>query len=134
MKLLVTKDGEKHGLVNTIPNNCAVKENSKIDPEIKAKMEKAKKDDQRIVKARYLNHRGNHERLEKPYLKWPGEPIHFFKLIPGETYDLPYGLVKEINDPNRRLPVRSEILDANGIPTKKDGESLQIHELVPVGF
>ena len=128
-----TLNGEAHGLINTLANS--VKDNGfeHMKPENKTKAEKLRKDESRIVKARYRNTRGNHERLTKPYCGWAGDPIQIWHLIPGQEYDLPYGLVKEVNG-SPGLPRRSEVLDASGHPTTKDGEPERLHELVPVGF
>lgn len=80
-----------------------------------------------------MNHRGNHERLTKPYMRWAGEPIETWHFIPGEVYDVWKGLVDEVNT-NPGLAQRSELLDASGMPTKKDAPPLKIHEFVPVAF
>lgn len=134
MELMVTERGEQHGLINSLANSCADKGFSHMKPEDQKKAEALRKEESKIVKARYINHNGNHERLTKPYMRWAGDPIRMFHLIPGYTYELPYGFVKEINDPNKTMPIRSEILDSKGIPTVKDNVGKRIHELVPIGF
>lgn len=134
MQLMVTERGEQHGLVNTLANSVPDRGFDHMKPEDQKKAEALRKEESKIVKARYINHQGNHERLTKPYMRWSGDPIRIFHLIPGHTYDLPYGFVKEINDPNKAMPVRSEILDSRGIPTVKDAPGKRTHELVPVGF
>jgi len=135
MSLMVTSSGEQHGLINSVGNSVPADHRFKnMEPKLKAKAEKQYDEDHRIVKARYLNHRGSHERLSKPYCRYAGDPIQTWNFIPGETYDLPKGLVDEVNDPNKRLARRSEILDSNGTPTKKDGQSERIHEFVPISF
>lgn len=128
----VSPTGEEHGLIKTLANSVAAHNFEKYSPEMKAKLEKERARDNTVVKARYINHRGQHERLTKPYMRWAGDPIQFWHLIPGEVYEMPLGLVEEVN--KARMPKRSEVLDAQGVPTKKDGQSEQIHELVPVGF
>ncbi len=132
--LLVSETGEEHGLIKTVANSVQDNGFKYMTPETKAKAEKLRKEDSKKVKARYINHRGDHERLTKPYCRWAGDPIHTYHLIPGQVYELPMGLVNEINDPRKKLPRRSEILDVNGQPTAKDGASECIHELVPVSF
>lgn len=129
---LVTANGEEHGLVNTLPN--AVKDNGfeHMDPKTKTEAEKLRKEEARMVKARYINHRGSHERLDKSYMRWAGDPIRVYHLIPGQTYDLPYGLVKEIND-NPGLKKRGEQI-VDGKFVQNDMSPLKIHELVPVSF
>lgn len=132
--LLVTESGEQHGLINQVANSVQDNGFAHFKPEWKKKAEDLRKKEAKVVKARYINHRGQNERLTKPYCRWAGDPICTYHLIPGYTYDLPLGLVEEVNDPNKRLPKRSEVLDASGRPTTKDGVSEIIHELVPVGF
>lgn len=125
-------NGERHGHINRVANSVPDNGFQHMTPENKVKAEKMKKEDHRVVKARYLNHRGKHERLTKPYCRWAGDPIDTYHLIPGQEYSLPKGFVDEVNN-SPGLPQRSEILDADGIPTAKD-EAFKIHELVPVGF
>ena len=129
---MVTEFGEQHGLVNTLANSCPDTGFKKMEPGTKTKCEKMRKDESRMVKARYINHRGNHERLSKPYMRWEGDPIQMYHLIPGHTYDLPYGFVKEINEA-RGLEQRSDQV-VDGQVRKKDGNPLKIHELVPISF
>lgn len=128
----VTPSGEKHGLINAVANSSQDNGFKYMDAETKAKAEKLKKEDHRMVKAKYMNHRGRNERLTKPYCRWAGDLIQTWHFIPDEIYDVPKGLVDEVNA--ARLAERSEILDKKGVPSKKDGPGLQIHEFVPVGF
>ena len=130
--LMVTESGEEHGLIKSVANSVQNDGFKHMDPETKAKAEKLKKDESKKVKARYINHRGNHERLDKIYCRWAGDPIQSWHFIPGYTYEVPVGLVNEVNA--SRLAQRSELLDQNGRPTLKDGPGVQIHEFVPVSF
>lgn len=130
---LKTQSGEQHGLINSIANSVPDTGFKHMSPENKTKAEKLRKEESRIVKARYINHRGQNERLDKPYCRWAGDPIQQWHLIPGQVYDLPLGFINEVNG-NPGLPKRSEILDDKGVPTVRDGMSEKIHELVPVGF
>lgn len=130
---MTTPSGEKHGLVNVLANSSPDNGFKNMSEVAKAKAEKMKKEDNRKVKARYLNHNGEHERLEKPYCRWAGDPIMMWRFIPGHVYEVPLGLVNEINN-SPGLPQRSEVLDSNGVPTKRDGANKRIHEFVPVGF
>lgn len=127
----VTAAGEEHGLINTLPNSNADDGFKTMKPEIKAKAEKLKKDECKIVKARYINHREKNGKLEKPYCHWAGEPIMMFRFLNGYTYEVPMGLVTEVND---TVDIkRSEILDSQGVPTKRDVPD-HVHEFVPVSF
>ncbi len=127
----VTARGEEHGLINTLGNSVQGDGFKRFSSEHKEEMKKLKEEESRIVKARYINHRGSHERLTKPYCRWAGEPIQLWHFIPGQEYDVPHGLVKEVNEGglNRRQKIDSDET-GDHIVEGKD----QIHEFVPVGF
>jgi hypothetical protein len=127
----VTARGEEHGLINTLGNSVQGDNMKRFATEHKEEMKKLKEDEARIVKARYINHRGSHERLTKPYCRWAGEPIQMWHLIPGQEYDLPYGFVKEVNEGQLEKPKDSELVqEAAGLIEGKH----KIHELVPINF
>jgi hypothetical protein len=132
--VMATATGEEHGLINTLANSCQDNGFKHMTPENKATAEKMKKNDAKIVKARYINHRGNHERLTKPYVRYAGDPIRIYHLIPGQVYDLPLGFVNEINEPLGRPMVRSGLVGKDGVPLAKDTPADRLHELVPVSF
>lgn len=132
-KMLLTETGEKHGLINQVGNSVQNDGFQHMKPETKAKAEKLKKENARIVKARYINHRGPTERLDKTYCAGGGEPIQTWHCVPGHVYEMPYGLIKEVNE-SPGLPRRSEVVDSSGRPTTKDGPTERIHELVPISF
>lgn len=135
---LVTAGGEQHGLINQVGNSVKDDGFKHMEPEWRAKAEKLKKEDSKVVKARYINKRGTHERLSKPYCRWAGEPIQMWHFIPNHTYDVPMGLVNEIN--SKKVIKRSGLLsvdgkDVNGgTPTSLDTFDECIHEFVPVSF
>lgn len=137
----VTASGEMHGLINTLTNSCEDNGFKHMKPEVKAKLEKEKKEDARLVKAEYLNSRGRHERLTKPYCRYAGDPLQIWHLIPGKVYELPLGFVNEVNDETKYVPKRSGLLSVDGSPVKKDESPLDkdekgewLHRLVAVGF
>ena len=137
--VLCTASGEQHGLINTLSNSVVHDDFKSFTPTNKAKIEKEKKEDSRIVKARYINHRGRHERLDKSYTRYAGDPILQYHLIPGYIYDLPLGFIKEVNAV--RIPNRSGLVSIDGDPLNKDesplakdSEGLATHELVPITF
>src|ERR1044072_9073381 len=94
---MVTAWGEEHGLMDRYTNSCTYDEFKNYPAASKAKLEKERKEDSRLVDAEYLCSRGQHERLEMPYCKYAGDPIEKWKFIPGYTYKVPYGLVKQVN-------------------------------------
>lgn len=130
----ISPNGEKHGLINTVANSVQDNGFKYMTPETKAKAEKQKKEDSRIVKARYINKIGANERLTRPYCNWAGDPIQMWHFIPDHIYDLPVGLVNDVNAPHKAVPKRSDLLDAKGKPTIKDEKGERIHEFVPVSF
>lgn len=137
--IMCTPSGEAHGLINTLTNSVENNDFKHMAPHIKAKLEKEKKEDARLVKVEYINSRGRHERLTKPYCKYAGDPIQQWHLIPGYQYEVPYGFVKEVN--NIRMPQRSGLvsldgqdLRKDGAPIDKDNEGERLHRLVPISF
>ena len=135
----VTASGEMHGLINTIANSVPAEDSKHLHPKIKEKVEKERKEDSKLVKVEYINSRSRIERLDKQYCRYAGDPIQQWHLIPGYTYEIPYGMVKEINAV--RVPKRSGLvsldgnnLNANGSPLDKDLMDEQLHRLVPAGF
>lgn len=138
--IMATASGEQHGLINTLTNSNTFDDFKHMTPENKAKVQKEKKEDSRIVKARYINHRGRHERLTKPYCRYSGDPIQIWHLIPGHEYDLPMGFIKEVNG-TYVPPKRSGLQEVDNTPINSDGSPLQsdlkgdrLHELVPTSF
>ena len=128
-------NGEMHGLINVLPNfvpeEAYTKNVEKMKPEHKKEAERLRKDDSKLVKARYFNHRGAHERLSKPYCRWAGDPMQVWHFIHNQVYDVPQGLVNEVNASG--LTRRSKEDGPNsgiGIVEGKD----KIHEFMPAGF
>lgn len=138
---MATASGEQHGLINTLTNSVSADDFKNYKPEHKKELERRKKEDARIVKAEYLNSRGRHERLTKPYCKYAGDPIQIWHFIPGKVYDVPLGLVEEVNDKNKMMPKRSGLLSVDGNPVNTDESPLAqdqegewLHRFVAHGF
>ncbi len=137
--VMATAAGEEHGLVNTLTNAVRFDDFKNMTPADKAKCEKEKKEDARMVKVKYINMRGSHERLTKPYCRWAGDPILCYHLIPNYQYDVPMGFVNEVN--NMTVVKRSGLVSEDGNPVNKDESPMdrdkkgdQIHMLVPINF
>lgn len=129
----VTANGEQHGLVNTLANSVPFDGFKHMDGATKTKAEALKKDEARMIKAQYLNSRGKHERLTKPYCRWAGDPIQMWHFIPGKIYDVPKGLVDEVNA--QKIIIREGKCDENGDnPSKKDEIDEPLHRFVPCEF
>ena len=134
----VTHTGEKHGLIQTLPNAVPFDDFKNAAPEIKEKLKKKKKDDEKLVKVRYINHEEQETgRFEQPYVTH-GQPIQIWRLIHGHEYMMPMGFVNQINE--LRKPVRTDLqevdgkhINDNGAPLTKEGIK-RVHEVVPAGF
>ena len=111
----VTTNGLEHGLINTIGNSVPDDGFKRFAEKDRPSMEKKKKEDEKIVKAQYLHKDGKNERLERPYANWAGQPITMWRFLHGETYDVPKGLVEDVNHPSKRTKKRSGLLDAKGV-------------------
>ena len=139
--VMATASGEQHGLINVLTNSVPFDEFKNMKPEHKKECEKQKKEDARLVKAEYMNSRGIHERLTKPYCRYAGDPIQIWHFIPGKVYDVPMGLVNEVNDKNKVMKRRQGLVSLdgnevqrNGTPLEKDEEGPWLHKFVPISF
>ncbi len=138
---MTTASGEAHGLINTLPNCVPFDDFKSMKPEHKKEIEKQKKEDSRMVKVEYLNSRGHHERLTKVYCKYAGDVIEIWHFIPNRVYEVPVGLVNEVNDKNKILPRRSGLVSIDATPVTKDEAPLEkdtdgewLHKFVAAGF
>lgn len=139
--MLATASGEAHGLINTLTNSVPFDDFKNMKPEHQKELQKQKKDDARLVKAEYMNSRGRHERLTKPYCKYAGDPIQIWNFIPGKVYDVPLGLVNEVNDKNKIMKKREGLVSVDGAPVTaseaplgRDEEGDWLHKFFAVGF
>lgn len=134
-----TANGEEHGLIGTLTNSVEFNDFKNMEPKHAEECRKQKADDARIVKVKYINSRGKHERLTKPYCRYAGDPIQQWHLIPGYVYEVPYGFVKEVNEV--KVPKRSGLVSLDGSDINRDGSPLDrdtaaenLHLLVPAEF
>jgi hypothetical protein len=139
--MMSTAGGELHGLINTLTNSVPFDDFKHMKPEHKKELEKQKKEDARLVKAEYMNSRGRHERLTKPYCKYAGDQIEIWHFIPGKTYEVPLGLVNEVNDKNKIMKKREGLLSVDGQSVNKDDRPLSndeegqwLHKFVAASF
>lgn len=135
---LVNAMGEQHGLLASLPNSVPFDDFKNYAPELREKLRKEKKENDRLVKVRYINHQEQARgRFEQPYVT-PGEPIQIWRLIHDHEYTLPYGFVKQINDLRgvQREGLQSvdgKEVQNSGAPIQRD-KPMRIHECVPVSF
>lgn len=139
--LQATASGEEHGLINTLTNSVPFDDFKHMKAEHKKELERQKKEDSKMVKAEYMNSRGRHERLTKPYCKYAGDPVQIWHFIPGKTYEVPLGLVNEVNDKNKIMKRREGLVSVDGnpvtqneAPLHQDQEGEWLHRFVAVGF
>lgn len=139
--MMATAGGEVHGLINTLTNSVPFDDFKSMKPEEKKEAEKQKKEDAKLVKAEYMNSRGRHERLTKPYCKYAGDPIQMWHFIPGYTYTVPMGLVNEVNDKNKIMKktvglvsIDGADVNPNGAPLREDRDGDWLHKFTPVSF
>jgi len=129
----VTATGEEHGCLKKLANSVQGDGFKYMTPENKANAEKKKKEEAKLVKARYLNSRGQQERLTRPWCLGAGEPIEMWHFIPGQVYDMPQGLVNDVN--SKRPIIREGRCDENGEnPSTKDAFDEPLHQFVPAFF
>lgn len=138
---MATAGGELHGLINTLTNSVPFDDFKNFKPEHRKELQNQKKEDARLVKAEYMNSRGRHERLTKPYCKYAGDPLEIWHFIPGKTYDVPLGLVNEVNDKNKIMKRREGLVSIDGNPVQnteapiaQDQEGDWLHKFTPVSF
>jgi hypothetical protein len=138
---MATASGEEHGMINVLTNSVQFDEFKHMKPEHKKELERQKKEDARLVKAEYMNSRGMHERLTKPYCKYAGDPIQIWHFIPGKVYEVPLGLVNEVNDKSKVMKKREGLVSVDGEPLKKDQSPLDrdeegswLHKFVAASF
>lgn len=139
--IMSTASGELHGLINTLTNSVPFDDFKNMKPEHKKELERQKKEDSRLVKAEYMNSRGRNERLTKPYCKYSGDPIQIWHFIPGKVYEVPLGLINEVNDKNKIMKKREGLISVDGNPVKNDESPLNrdeegdwLHKFIPVSF
>jgi len=129
----VTATGREHGLIKKIPNSVQGDGFKHMTPEAKEQALKKKKDDGKLIKARYLNKKGLTEYLKKYYCLGGGEPIQEWVFLHEQVYDVPQGLVQEVNA--KKTMVRQGKCDENGEnPAHKDSFEEFEHRFVPADF
>ena len=130
--VMVSETGKEHGLINRVANSVKDDDFKNFSPEHKAEMQKRKKNDAKIIKARYVNHQDRISgELTLPYCKYAGDPIETWRFLANNEYTLPFGLIDQVNSAD--LPMREGKV-VNGVPLKKDALPEKIHEFIPVGW
>ena len=126
----VTASGEEHGKINVLTNSVEFNDFKHCDGKVKEELKKEKKEDSRLVKVRYINHRGRHERLTKPYCRYAGDPIVTYKFLHGQEYDVPMGLINEVNAVRQIDRAGKEMKDGSILETDRPADAE--HQFIPV--
>jgi hypothetical protein len=127
--------GRKHGLINSFANSVKADQAfTNMTVANKAKVEKEIEDRKKLVKARYLNSRGENELLAIPYTHGAGYPIETWEFHHDHVYEVWKGLVDQVNA-GEGLARRSDIIDPNtNTLAVKDGKPEKIHRFVANDF
>lgn len=129
----VTAWGEEHGLLKKYANSVQGDGFGHMKPDAKAKAEKKKKHDAELIKARYHNKNGGREGLPMVFNLGAGEPLEMWKFINGNVYDVPRGLVEQVN--SKKEIKREGRCDENGEnPSPKDEYVEPEHQFFPASF
>ncbi len=127
-----TESGEEHGLIGVVSNSVPNSEGKRFKEKDRVAMQKMRDEQSRMVKARFINTKGKTDPYPVPYMKWDGDPILTYKLLPNYDYEVPKGLVDDFN--NRQCMERSGLLDVNGKPLMVDRKTSPEWMFVAIGF
>lgn len=131
---LLTPEGTEHGLLRRVRNSVQ-EDKAKRDPKQKAEYQKRREHDSKKVTARYLNHPNpDNGTLTVPYVKYAGDPIEIYKFLTGYNYEVPRGLVDQVNESSMKMQPIEEEDDGRGNVIAKKRPNKRVHEFIPVGF
>lgn len=129
---LRTSSGEEHGLVKVTGNSVQDSDFKRFKEKDRSTMESLRKDESKLIKVRYINTKGANERLSLTYCRWDGDPLLSYNFIPNSEYEIPKGLIKQINEKKNHR--RSGLLDSKGSPLAADQMESSEHMFVAVNF
>lgn len=92
----VTANGIEHGVIKSFPNDDRTDGFQHMKPEVKEQCMKKQKNDSTMVKARYKNDEAGGY-LEMPFTLGAGHRIDYYRFIDEYVYDVPRGLVNQVN-------------------------------------
>lgn len=133
MRNMVDSRGQPHGLTDVISNSVGDKNFMQFKEADRESMKKLKAKQAKLVKARYINSKGGTEHLSRAYMLWAGDPINYYKFIHNHVYEVPQGLIDDVNG-QPAMPERSGLLDVHGQPTIKDKIGEKEHRFYPAEF
>lgn len=127
-----TPKGMEHGLVKVVSNSVPDNEFKRFKEKDRPAMQKLKADQCKMKKAVYINTKGKKDPFERPYCNWDGDPILSYKFLPEHEYEVPQGLIDEVNA--LKTHKRSGLLGPNEMPLLNDEVEPSEHRFIPVGF
>jgi hypothetical protein len=127
-----TLSGIEHGLMKVVANSVPDNEFKRFKEKDRPAMQKLKADQCKMKKVIYINTKGRKDPYERPYCKWDGDPILSYKFLPEHEYEVPQGLIDEVNA--LRVNKRSGLLDAFERPILKDEVEPSEHRFISSQF
>jgi len=96
-------------------------------------VEKARKEDERLVKGVFKNLKIKGGDVKFPYKAYKGEPLRIYTFKDGEEYEIPIGVARHINRDCRRK-IHSYLVDKDGAPYAHPTKHEQLAEFVSTEF
>lgn len=124
--------GEQHGLLKVVGNSVPDSEGKRFKEKDRPQMAALRKDQSKMVKCQYINKKGDAERLDMTFCLWDGDPLLTYKFVPDQEYEIPKGLVDQVN--NKKVMKRSGLLDKNNKPLMVDSQEGTEHRFIALGF
>lgn len=96
-------------------------------------LEKKRKEDSKIVAGVFKNIESPGAKVEFTYRAHKGEPIRKYSLEDGQTYDLPLGVAKHINN-QCQYKKSKYLVNAQGKPIVTDDKPIQRYQFTSTDF
>lgn len=110
---------------------------SSLSPEAKKKaseaVETARKIDSKLVKGIFKNLESPGGDLQFAYHKYKGEPTRVYNFIDGESYTIPLGVAKHINNQCKYKKCK-HLVDQNGKPVIAADKPIERYQFVSTDF
>jgi len=96
-------------------------------------VEKAMKEDARLVKGVFKNLECPGGDLEFAYRAYKGEPVRVYRFLDGETYEIPIGVAKHLNK-QCKYKKSQHLVDKNGNKMVGAGKPIDRYQFVSTDF
>lgn len=135
MTKLVANIGGKiieHGCLYEIANSNKTPHTEHMSGKAKAEYEKRQKEEEKIVRARFII--GNKRELwnDIGHCVGPGKPLCQYRFLDGHVYEIPKGLVQKVNREGVRVKRADRVLPSGQVAENE--ERIVHREFVPVNF